>query len=184
MRALGDLWNSYLVFPLFSEKNTAPYFNATALMCNRMQLSSAVCTSNLQYSLSDSNSSDSSACSYIDSLRLGTYDEQGRWSTGGSATQEMTSSQKWGLSLSLLLCAVLSVYSCYLHHSITNLLIRSLSHTDLLPPPSRSRRGSYRQRTRSSRRQTESSSEESDWDDEAVKKRRGGSSRSRSRTRR
>lgn len=154
-------------------------------MCNRMHVSGAKCTSNLQSDFSDSNSNSSnskSACSYIESLRSGTYDEQGRLynsAVGGSTSRQITTGQKWGVALSLLLCALLAVYSCYLHHSITNLLILSLSHTDLLPP---SRNGRLRNtaRSRNHRRQIASDNED-DWD--VVNKNRRGSSRS-SRSRR
>jgi hypothetical protein len=168
------------LFCLF-QKDAAPYFNASANMCNRMHVSGAKCTSKLQSDFSDSNSNSSnskSACSYIESLRSGTYDEQGRLyntGVGGSNSRQITTGQKWGVALSLLLCALLAVYSCYLHHSITNLLIRSLSYTDLLPPSRNGRQRSVA-RTRSHRRQIASDNED-DWD--VVNNNRRGSSRSR-----
>lgn len=155
-------------------------------MCNRLHLSAAACTSSLSYDIFGSNvTSDNTACSYIESLRFGTYDEEGRLyneAVGSSTNRQMTSGQKWGLFLSLLLCAVLALYSCYLHHSITNLLIRSLTHTDLLPS-SRSRQQSIARRSQSSRRHF-SDEDEEDWEQVARVKSHRRSSRSRSSRRR
>ncbi len=141
-----------------------------------MHRSAARCTTSLQYDLFDSDtSSETIPCSFIESLRFGTYDEEGRLYTeefGSSVHREMTPAQKWGLSLSLLICVYLAIYSCYLHHSITNLLVRSLSHTELLPHRTRQRKA----RSRSSRRQVESESED-EWKEVKKTPKRGNSSR-------
>jgi hypothetical protein len=132
----------------------------------------AQCTSNLQYDLfDDSSTSDATECSFIESVRWGTYDEVGQLyvdSTFYGASRAVTEPQKYGLALSLGVCALLAIYSCYLHHSITNLLIKSLSHTDLLPP-SRHRRSNRTSRTSSSRgrrnsRKRVTSDDEDEWD--------------------
>lgn len=145
-------------------------------MCNRMHRTSARCTNSLQYDLFDSDGDDESTdCSFIESLRFGTYDEEGRLYTEefGSAThREMTVGQKWTLGLTIAICVYLAMYSCYLHHAITNLLVRSLSHTELLPPRSRQRKA----RSRSSRRQIESDTEDEDWKQVTKTPRRGSSS--------
>jgi hypothetical protein len=81
---------------------------------------------------------------YIESLRVGTYDPEGQLYNENTfgVSRKITDIQKWLLSVTLLVCALLAVYSCYLHHAITNLLIKSLSHTDLLPPTRHRRRSS------------------------------------------
>ena len=145
-------------------------------MCNRMHRSSAQCTTSLQYELFDSDSSgESTSCSFIESLRFGTYDEEGRLYSeefGSSSRREMTVGQKWSLGVTIAVCVYLAIYSCYLHHAITNLLVRSLSHTELLPPRSRQRKA----RSRSSRRTIESDTEEEDWKEVKKTPRRGSGS--------
>jgi hypothetical protein len=89
------------------------------------------------------NASDSSECSFIENVRFGTYDADGQLyneETFG-VNRQVTEAQKYLLGVALVVCALLAVYSCYLHHAITNLLIKSLSHTDLLPPSRHRRRG-------------------------------------------
>jgi hypothetical protein len=88
-------------------------------------------------------------CSFIESIRWGTYDKNGAVSTqssefGESVQQEVTAFQKAGLVITTLTCVFLGVYACYLHHAITNLLIKSLSHSTLLPPVKRRSRSSSR----------------------------------------
>jgi uncharacterized membrane protein YgcG len=76
-------------------------------------------------------------CSYIEALRFGTYNELGQLSTrnqDGSLVEKVTSSQKVMLSIPIIICVALVIYACYLHHAMTNLLIKSLSHRELLPP--------------------------------------------------
>ena len=124
-------------------------------MCNKLHSVSAQCTSNRVYQLFDDYSgSDSLECSFIESVRFGTYNEKGEIyidsaQFGDSVKTEVTGAQKFGIVTSLAIVVVLAVYSCYLHHSITNLLIKSLSHSHLLPPSrhrSRSKGGSVRRR--------------------------------------
>jgi len=160
-------------------QDSAPYFNANANMCNRMYSSSAVCTSSLQTNVFGTNTTnEKAACSYIESLRYGNYDQEGRlYSRANRAvSRHVTESEMWGLIFSLLICAILAVYSCYLHHTITNLFIRSLSHTDLLPP-SRSRKSSRsRRRSRSDGRRSSVDKFEDEWTEvEKVPSKRGSS---------
>ena len=136
-------------------------------MCNNIHETGVKCTTNLQYDLfDDGGSSDATECSFIESVRFGTYDEEGQLYTSKNffgITRQVTDGQKIALAVSLLVCGLLAVYSCYLHHSITNLLIKSLSHTDLLPP-SRARRGSRSSsRSRRSRRRV-TDDEDDAWD--------------------
>ena len=139
-----------------SENNEPPYFNANSNLCNRLDVESARCTSRTKSDLFVNNYTDSSAdteqCSFMESVRFGTYDADGQIyvaSTITRSSRKVTTSQKWLLVLSMTICGILAIYSCYLHHAITNLLIKSLSHTDLLPPSKK-----YRSRSRSNRRKT------------------------------
>ena len=149
-------------------QNSPPYFDANSNMCNRVHISGARCSTNLQYELFDSNNDESKDCSFIESVRFGTYDESGQLYVDGSAygnniVRAVTDGQKIGLAIGIGLCVLLAVYSCYLHHSITNLLIKSLSHTDLLPP---SRHKSGRRSTSGSKkgRRNRKLLDEQDWE--------------------
>lgn len=114
-------------------------------MCNRLHSTSATCESNFQSNIFNSSSTeDDGSCTFIEMLRKGAYDEEGRLYGTRSVNRETTDAQKIGLVIALGLCGLLAVYSCYLHHSITNLLIRSISHTELLPPSRAGRRRSAR----------------------------------------
>jgi hypothetical protein len=149
-----NIYGSHPIMHCLILQNNPPYFNANSNMCNRMHITGAKCTTNLQYDLFDDYSSDSTQCSFIESVRFGTYDEKGRLYTDDSffgTSRVTTTGQKYGLTISLFVCAMLALYSCYMHHAITNLLIKSLSHTDLLPP-SRNRRGGGRSTSSRGRR--------------------------------
>uniref|UniRef100_A0A7S1VDP4 Uncharacterized protein n=1 Tax=Grammatophora oceanica TaxID=210454 RepID=A0A7S1VDP4_9STRA len=139
-----------------SESNYPPFYDLNSNFCNKMHFSSARCTDNLGYDLfgDDGSSDHKTECSFIESVRFGTYNDKGEIYMDGSqygesVKPEVTVGQKWGLAVSILLCVALAVYSCYLHHSITNLLIKSLSHSHLLPP---SRHRAARSRSKSSRK--------------------------------
>lgn len=95
------------------------------------------------YDLFDGQSSSSSTeCSFIESIRFGTYDSNGEIAVQAAedAEEVVTDLQKVGLVMSAIICAGFVVYSCFLHHSMTNLLIKSLSHRELLPPSRHNRR--------------------------------------------
>jgi hypothetical protein len=153
-------------------QNSPPYFNANHNMCNSMHQSGAKCATNLQYDLFDTDGTDSTECSFVESIRYGTYDESGslylEGSIFGGSSREVTEGQTIGLALTIAFCSLLAIYSCYLHHSITNLLIKSLSHSDLLPPSRHktsvrgrsSSRGKIKRGGRSQRR----AHEDDDWD--------------------
>lgn len=163
-------------------------------MCNALHSSGEICSNNLQYNLFGDDSNQAT-CSFIESIRFGTYDEEGQLATGWrfrSMDREVTENQKYLLAFSLFLCVSLGLYSCFLHHSITNLLIKSLSHTDLLPARSKhqhfSSNGSHRSnssrrsRSRSRRRRrmavTEDETDSDDWDTAKKPPPRRSSSRS------
>jgi hypothetical protein len=144
-------------------------------MCNRVHKGSAICTKQLMYQFDanyDASSSKASQeCSFIESVRVGTYNQKGEIYVdsslyGENYKMEVTTAQQAGLAVSILVCVVLGVYSCFLHHSITNLLIKSLSHSHLLPPS----RHRSRNRSRTGRKQdVPRTDDDSDWDHSAVK---------------
>jgi hypothetical protein len=123
-------------------------------------------------SSSSSSSSTTTECSFIESVRKGTYNEKGEIYVdssiyGEKVSMEVTAPQQAGLIISIFLCVGLGVYSCYLHHSITNLLIKSLSHSHLLPPSrhrTRGKRSGSSGRSSSGRRGTNHRDEDDDWD--------------------
>ena len=88
---------------------------------------------------SGSYSEDEISCKYIENIRHGVYDESGEIyssssSQSGNMNTEVTSDQKVFLALTALSCILLSLYSCYLHHEITNLLLHKLSYQGALGP--------------------------------------------------
>uniref|UniRef100_A0A8J9TPP4 Uncharacterized protein n=1 Tax=Phaeodactylum tricornutum TaxID=2850 RepID=A0A8J9TPP4_PHATR len=114
-----------------------PPYDANSLMCNNLHGQSAKCSADLMHDLFESEEDDTSECSYIESLRFGTYDKYGQLNSAfgvGTDDAQVTTVQAAVLALSIALCVIFAVYSCYLHHTMTNLLIKSLSHRELLPP--------------------------------------------------
>lgn len=113
-------------------------------MCNMIHNVGADCTNNMIYDLFDGQQSDSTECSFIESIRFGTYDSSGEIAVEATddAEEVVTDLQKLGLVGSAFICAIFVVYACFLHHSMTNLLIKSLSHRELLPPSRHSKRRS------------------------------------------
>lgn len=156
-----------------TESSDGPYYDANSIMCNRVHKGSAMCTKQLMYQFDSSYDTSSSKatqeCSFIESVRLGTYNQKGEIYVdsslyGENYKMEVTPAQQAGLAVSVLVCVLLGVYSCYLHHSITNLLIKSLSHSHLLPP------SRHRSRNRSGRKQDLAATEDDgDWDHSVVK---------------
>mmetsp|Transcript_14544 Transcript_14544/g.18987 ORF Transcript_14544/g.18987 Transcript_14544/m.18987 type:complete len:490 (+) Transcript_14544:223-1692(+) len=152
-----------------SESDSPPY-DAASTMCNRLHYTSAKCTDDMSYNLfGDGDGEDeSSQCSFIESIRFGTYNEMGQL-TGGSSDssrkEQMTEAQTMILAVAVGLSCLFVIYAGYLHHAMTNLLIKSLSHRELLPP---SRHQNYRSRNgprRSGRQLKKMDEGEPDWDD-------------------
>mmetsp|Transcript_17670 Transcript_17670/g.43056 ORF Transcript_17670/g.43056 Transcript_17670/m.43056 type:complete len:610 (-) Transcript_17670:218-2047(-) len=185
-----------------SEMEYPPYFNANSNLCNRLDISSARCTANLESDLFSnsthaeqsseySSAADSEECSYIETLRSGAYDEKGQLYSNESraVSRSITRQQKILLSLSVTICVFLAVYACYLHHTITNLLIKSLSHTDLLPASRHRRRsprassggrstgGRSRRSSRSGSRSRKRVTDDEDDDDDTAFEMRKGATR-------
>lgn len=125
-----------------SESNTAPFYNLNSALCNKIHGDAAKCTGNLLYDLFGEDV-DSTECSYIESLRYGTYDSKGKLSSANGMIDwdtKVSKAQLLGLIFTSLFVVVFLIYACYLHHSMTNLLIKSLSHRELLPPSRHAKR--------------------------------------------
>lgn len=112
---------------------------------------SAKCTTDMLYDLFEKEDDESSECSFIESIRFGVYDKYGAFaatsSYGANGSGEVSVGQLIALGIALVFCVFFIIYACYLHHSMTNLLIKSLSHRELLPP---SRHKSTRSNSKSS----------------------------------
>jgi len=150
------------------------------MLCNKIHDTSAKCTSDLMYDLfeEEDESDESAECTFIETIRYGEYDENGAFtatsgsSTGSSWNAEVSVPQKAILGATVGVCIIFIIYACYLHHAMTNLLIKSLSHRELLPPTRHpaSRRGSKGRSVRSINGKPRSNEKllggESDWDDQ------------------
>jgi hypothetical protein len=151
-----------------SKTGQQPFYDINSALCNNIHASSAKCASELLYDLFGGTASDSTECSFIESIRFGTYDEEGKLSSatnGVTWTTEVSKGQKIMLGLSIAFVVVFIIYSCYLHHSMTNLLIKSLSHRELLPPSRKRVDRSHRRRgSNSSRTSRGSKGSDEDWE--------------------
>jgi hypothetical protein len=171
--AIYLILNIYIYIYYIYEQYLPPYLNSNANLCNRIDVESSRCTSSTNFDMfvsNDTDTSDQTDCSFIQSVRSGTYDSDGQLyidSVYGSS-RKVTDTQKALLGVSLAICALLAFYSCYLHHAITNLLIKSLSHSDLLPPSRFHRRRSNgnRRRGRRSRKLPVNDDEDEDEDED------------------
>jgi len=109
-------------------------------------------------------------CDFIESIRQGTYDSYGQiyMKSSQQSNQEgiVTTGQTVSLVVLSVICFGLALYSCFLHHEMTNLLLKSLSSGFL-----DSRRKQYRSRSRSKAQSysaTFSSDAETGDDDEST----------------
>lgn len=152
-----------------SESNDYPPYAAGHLMCNRIHRYSAKCASELVYDLFDRTDNEEE-CSFIESIRFGTYNAEGQFAgrnpTEEEVPQQVTTDQKALLGGFIALSILLIIYACYLHHAMTNLLIKSLSHRELLPPHRQYTRQSNSPR-RTGRRLLKVGTTEPDWDDDS-----------------
>lgn len=127
-----------------SESDSPPNLYANANLCNRIDVESSRCTSSSSsisslFASNDTNFTydDQTDCSFIESVRYGTYDADGQLyfeGVFGTNNRKVTTTQISLLVLCLMICFLLAIYACCLHHAITNVLIKSLNHTDLLSP--------------------------------------------------
>jgi hypothetical protein len=118
------------------------------------------------YDLFDGEEDGASDCSFIESLRFGAYDEAGQLTSfldGSSWSYAPTTEQNVLLGVSIALSVIFIIYACYLHHAMTNLLIKSLSHRELLPPSRHSSRRAPTKGRRSSGGRSRKVGDEGDW---------------------
>jgi hypothetical protein len=116
------------------------------------------------YDLFEGEEDQSTECSFIESIRFGTYDESGQFAGATSTSSkkaEVTIDQEVMLGIAIGLVVFFVIYACYIHHSMTNLLIKSLSHRELLPP-NKGRKSPGR--SRSAKGQRSKGGDEPDWD--------------------
>lgn len=97
------------------------------------------------FSSSKNENAEDISCAYIENIRQGVYDENGDIFVGsnsqsGNVKTQVTSDQTTLLTIMFVSCVLLSLYSCFLHHEITNLLLHKLSYQGSLFPKSRTRR--------------------------------------------
>lgn len=123
-----------------------PYYNANNFMCNNLYKYSGKCNAYLEYDIGSSsgsqnyytgdsvvenNEEDETQCAFIESIRYGTYDDFGQIYVSNTQQNSrdpvVTTGQKVSLVFISLICGGLAMFSCYLHHEITNLLLKSLS---------------------------------------------------------
>jgi hypothetical protein len=165
-------YNAFLMCTSIREQpqDESPLYNSNSLLCNKLQSHSAGCTQEMLYDLFESEDDDSTECNYIDSLRNGAYDQYGQFSAkaggGSSWDASVTTTQAVILGVSIAMCIVFIIFACYLHHSMTNLLLKSLSHRELLPRKARSRSRTSREGI-SSRRSSKTGTEP-DWESPDV----------------
>jgi len=129
--------------------NDPPYFNANGNFCNRLYDDSAKCNTYLAYSIDDDDGGSDSdvSCSFVESVRYGTYDSEGQIAinaSGRSQPGEVTPGQVFSLVMLTLVITGLSLYSCFLHHSITNFLLTKLTYQGALLPGNMKLRSSRR----------------------------------------
>jgi hypothetical protein len=150
------------IVPAFYFPQQYPPYDASSIMCNMIHGKSAPCVEHLHYDPFEID--DTTECAYIESIRDGTYDEEGTilLKSFGFAGEQITTAQKMLLAFFVSLSLGLTIYACYMHHAMTNLLIKSLSHRELLPP---SRHASRRNSPRRNGRRLKKVGAESDWDD-------------------
>lgn len=135
------------------------YSYSASTMCNAIHWNSAMCTDTLMYDLFEDNEDHSIECNFIESIRFGTYDEEGKVAmfSNSNSTLQVSATQKVMIALSCFICFLFIIYAYYLHHQMTNLLMKSLSHRELLPPGRRSKKVSQ---SRESKKLTA----DDDWD--------------------
>ncbi|GKY95554.1 hypothetical protein MPSEU_000517000 [Mayamaea pseudoterrestris] len=155
-----------------SESDSPPFYAANSLLCNKIHSHSAMCAQEMVYDLFETEQVDETTeCNYIDSLLNGAYDQYGQFSTkfggGSSWDASMTTAQAAILGVAIALCILFIISACYLHHSMTNLLLKSLSHRELLPRKARSRSRTSREGS-NSRRSSSKASQDPDWESPSV----------------
>ena len=107
-------------------------------------------------------------CSFIESIRYGTYDKYGHiyvnmFQSSNQEAKEVTTGQKIMLGILSSVCIGLTAYSCMIHHKTTNLLLKSLI-TGLIGSKKRWVRRRGHGGSSSSRREQEQESDDSSYE--------------------
>jgi len=128
-----------------SSENDEPYGYANSLMCNEIYEDSAKCVSNMavKYDTGYVFNYQSTVCEFSKSILNDAFNSNGSISSVSASSttstrfsRRVTAPQITLLVLGTILCMGLSLYACYLHHEITNLLLKQLSmRGKLLPKP-------------------------------------------------
>jgi hypothetical protein len=122
--------------------SAGPYGTASSIMCNNLYNESAKCNTNMASQVDTSYDNDQSTCTFADTIRYSAYDSDGRFTSARmSGARRANYAQIVLIVIACVSCALLSVYSCYVHHEITNLLLKQLSARGKLVPSSGTSRG-------------------------------------------
>ena len=117
-----------------SSGSGAPYFNSNNNMCNKMYEQSDRCNAYIAYDFSDNDADegDGNICSFIRSIRNGAFNKEGLFGVKSSGDGPVTRSQIVTLVCIGVICTLMAVYSCWLHHEMTNILLKSLAQKNLM----------------------------------------------------
>ena len=113
---------------------SAPYFNSNNNMCNKMYEQSGRCNAYIAYDFNDYQADEGGGdvCSFAQSIRNGVYNKEGQFGVWSSFGGPVTTSQIIALVCIGVLCIILTLYSCWIHHQMTNLLLTSLAQKNLM----------------------------------------------------
>lgn len=113
---------------------SAPYFKSNNNMCNKMYEQSDGCNAYIAYDFNDNDADegDGNACSFIGSIRNGAFNKEGLFGVKSSGDGPVTRSQITAIVCIGVLCTLMAIYSCWLHHEMTNLLLKSLAQKNLM----------------------------------------------------
>ena len=113
---------------------SAPYFNSNNNMCNKMYEQSDRCNAYIAYDFNDNNADegDGNVCSFIRSIRNGALNKEGLFGVKSLGDGPVTRSQIVTLVCIGVVFISMAIYSCWLHHEMTNLLLKSLARKNLM----------------------------------------------------
>lgn len=94
---------------------------------------------------------DNSVCTFIQSMKNGNYDGYGNLDQGeGGVLRHVTDGEKAWLVSAVILIVLLVAFATFLHGQVTDVLIESMAHSELLPSKNNSRKVSrVRRKSRS-----------------------------------
>lgn len=130
---------------IFITQKYGPFYNTPNQLCNKIYKHSGKCNTYLSSSLgtqndddyeddnkySNSQNTEQNQCSYMESIRYGTYDTYGQIYTSNSQSSSqkamVTPVQKYALIMVSMICFGLALYAYHLHRQMTKLLLKALS---------------------------------------------------------